>query len=89
MKKATDKELIESYKQTKSVWKTAKTFGMCGQSVYERLHKINIVKKINILTDREKDLIKTFYELDIKRGDGYLKELSKHINRTIPSMSRS
>lgn len=45
MKRISDEQLLESYKRTGSVWKTAKDVGMCGQSVHERLVKIGVNKK--------------------------------------------
>ncbi len=35
--KATTEQIVEAYRATGSVWKTAKQLGMCGQSVHERL----------------------------------------------------
>lgn len=42
-KKASDDELVESYFELKSVWKVAKQFHMCGQSVHERLSKLGLI----------------------------------------------
>lgn len=40
LQKASDQQLIQSYKRHGSVWKVAEEFGMCGQSVHERLKKL-------------------------------------------------
>ena len=76
--KATNDQLIESYKRTHSIWKTAKEFNMCGQSVHERLVKLNIIHN-DYLTDTEKKKIIDFYKSDFKAGD--LENLSKELKR--------
>lgn len=40
MKRATNKQIIDAYKQTGSVWAAGKLVGLCGQSVWERLKAI-------------------------------------------------
>ena len=40
-KRFTNEEIIEAYKTTGSVWRAAKTLGACGQSVWERLRKLD------------------------------------------------
>ncbi len=41
-KKATDQQIIDSYKKHSSIWKAADELNMCGQSVHERLKKMGI-----------------------------------------------
>src|SRR5882724_3203575 len=88
MRKATTEQILESYKKTNSVWKTAKELGLCGQSIHERLVRINKNNHRNILTKEEKDLIESVYVSGILRGNRKLKELSLKINRTIPLIVR-
>ncbi len=87
-KKATDEQLIDAYAKNPSVWRVAELFGMCGQSVHERLEKIGKINKMRVLSQQEKGLIAACYASGIKCGDGKLKELSAAINRTIPFISR-
>ena len=88
MKKVSDDLLISLYKEHNNVWKVAEIVGMSGQSVWERLRKFNIIHKMRVLSDEEKEKIETVYLLGILRGDGKLKKLSEEINRTIPFISR-
>jgi hypothetical protein len=79
-KKASDEDLIKSYQQTRSVWKTAKQFGMCGQSVQERLAKVGVVNHPNILRPEEKATLLAEYESAANAGK--LDELAKRLGRT-------
>jgi len=88
MLKCSRGELISSYEKLGNVWKVAEEFGMCGQSVWERLKKYGINTSKNILTDEDKKQIKEFYEEGFRKGDGKLREFSKKIKRTVPSISR-
>ncbi len=78
--KATTQQLEESYKRTKSVWRTAKEFDMCGQSVHERLFRAGKINKMRIFTDREKRYLKENYEKYASRGK--LDELAVNMKRT-------
>jgi hypothetical protein len=86
--KATNEQIIESYSRLNNVWKVAKEFGMCGQSVHERLSNLGVINKMRKMTIRELSQIKEVYESGIIRGDGKLEKLSQEINRTIPFISR-
>ena len=88
IKKASDTELIKKYKELNSVWKVARHFGMCGQSVHERLVRLGIVKHINKITKEDLEIIRNVYLSGISKGDNKLKLLSEKINRTIPFISR-
>lgn len=89
-KKATDSQLLESYAQTKSVWKTAATFGMCGQSVHERLSKIpgSGVTRQGEFTENQKTLIFEAYKNGFKTGDGVMSELCRITGKSRHSISR-
>lgn len=78
--KATLDELIESYKITGSVWKTADNFGMCGQSVHERLVKTGLIKK-NKYSPEELNKIREEYSNSGKNGAIDLKKLSIEMGR--------
>lgn len=88
MQKATTEQLVESYSRTKSVWKTATEFGMCGQSVHERLVKAGVAEKKNILSDSEKSQIEALYKEGFKSGDGKLKSLASQLKRTVAFVCR-
>jgi len=87
--KASDHELIESYLEHGTVWKVAEKFGMCGQSVHERLIRLDIRLKYPSITEKEKQLIKEFYENGFKIGSGELKRFAQSLGRTIPLISRT
>jgi hypothetical protein len=88
MKKATNEQILESYKKFNSIWKVADELGMCGQSVHERLKRMEIKLNNPKMLDEEKKLIFDLYNKGFKTGDGQLEKLSKKINRTIPLISR-
>lgn len=67
-RKASDSDLIESYKRTSSVWKTASEFSMCGQSVWERLKRLNVIESV-LYSHEQEALIRNFYSKEFKRGD--------------------
>ena len=77
-----DKDLICSYQRTKSVWKTAKEFNLCGQYVHRKLSKLGVINKMNIFSDAEKKKLISIYSLGFKRGDGVLEKLAKELHRT-------
>lgn len=88
VKKCSDTEICEAYTLLGSIYKVAEKFGMCHQSVWERLTRLNKIKKMNILTDSEKKKIEDLYQEGFLSGDGKLKKLSKEIGRTVPFISR-
>lgn len=81
-KKATDAKLTNLYRKTKSVWKVGVAVGMCGQSVHERLTKIGVIKKMNVLTEEDKDRLRREYQTH--RLNGTLSELARQMGRTKP-----
>lgn len=76
--KATNDQLLKSYATTKSVWKTAAVFGMCGQSVHERLSKLGVIQKAEF-TDEDKAAIERVYKSGFQTGDGRLDLLATSI----------
>jgi len=80
--KASNDELISLYRQYGSIWKTAESLGMCGQSVHERLVKLKVINKMRFLSEEEKQKIINLYSTNFINGDGYLNKLSLEINRT-------
>lgn len=88
LKKATDEQIIKDYQKTNNIWKTAKNLGMCGQSIHERLIKLNKLNKKNYLTETEKEKIRELYKEGFKVGDKKLDRLSKEIHRTKTSICR-
>ena len=80
MRKATNEELLDSYEKTRSIWKTAEKFGMCGQSVWERLDRLDVInKKEKEFTD---DDVRILIEKYNKYADeGKLEDLAKIFNK--------
>lgn len=78
-KKATDEKLIAVYMETGSLWETAARLNMCGQSVHERLSKLNAIKQWK-WTEEEDTLLAKLYE---KAGDNkkFLEELETIFKR--------
>lgn len=84
-KKATDEELIRAYRELGSVWKVGERFGMCGQSVYERLKKLGVIKGEKY-TEEEIAILKAEYQK--YAGEGRLDELAKRLGRPKTSIAR-
>lgn len=78
--KATDDQLSESYGRLKNVWEVAKEFGMCGQSVHERLIKLGIQDKMNYFTEDEVFFLREHYMDYLLKGE--LSKLAKKMGRT-------
>ena len=84
MKRITDKELIDAYRQTKNVWEVGRLLGLAGQTVHKKLTKLGIKmegggKK---WTEEEAVLLKALYEKGFKKGDGQLDNLVSKTGRT-------
>lgn len=59
-KKASDDDILNKYRETKSVWKTGHDLGLSGQSVWRRLQKfVGEIK--NKWNEEEIKLLKNFY----------------------------
>ena len=85
-KKCSNEALVAEYAATKSIYKTAEKFGMCPQSVHERLNRLGIDTSMNIFTDAEKELLKSEYEKYASSGN--LEELAKKMGRTKQFIAR-
>lgn len=82
-KKISDQNLIEAYKTLKSVWKVAKLYNMCGQSIYERLVKLNLIESDKWKKHEIENLKILYNELN-----GDINEISKILtNRTNASIA--
>lgn len=76
-KKATDIQLLNSYKELKSIWKVAKKYKMCGQSVHARLKRLNVIEN-NHWTDYEIFQLKRFYN----KYNGHINKIAKKLNKS-------
>lgn len=85
-KKASDEELLSSYRETNSVWQTARRFGMCGQSVHERLARLGVARKQSTLNKEDRAIIETEYQGYASRGK--LADLAGRLGRTKHSVCR-
>lgn len=78
------KTIEESYKKHNNIWKVAEEVGLCGQSVWERLKKHNLINKKRKIN--RKDIFKDYDILKEKYNNyvdnGKLDELAKELNRT-------
>lgn len=79
-KEVIDKELIESYQSTGSVWKTGEQVGLSGQTVHYRLTKLNVCKKMNFWSEKEDEILKSLYVEYKSKGE--LQKLSDRLGRT-------
>lgn len=86
LKKATDKQLIEAYKELNNIWHVADKFGMCGQSVHNRLKRLKIKLNNPAFTKEEWGVLKKEYL--IHRDAGKLELLAKEMNRTKQFLAR-
>lgn len=87
-KKRTDDEVIKAYLLHGSVWKAATYLGMCGQSVYERIKKLNIKTKHQKLNCEEIEKLKQLYSGNFYSGDGSLKKLAESLGRNFTFLSK-
>lgn len=79
-KRISNQELINIYKKTKSVWKTAEEVGLCGQSVHERLVRIGEINKMRVFSESDKKNLISQYKK--YRDSGKLNELAIKLGRT-------
>lgn len=79
-KKASDSQIIDSYNRLRNVWEVAKEFGMCGQSVHERLVKLGIKLRNPKFTKEEISILRSKYSIYLLKGD--LKKLADEMGRT-------
>lgn len=63
-----DERLIESYRRTGSVWKTADEVGICGQAVHWRLKRCGALKPVRYFTSEDAELLKREYERHARAG---------------------
>lgn len=77
-KKASNEQLLSAYAELGNVWRVAERFGMCGQSVHERLTKLDA-----IVTNRftEQDIARIRNEYEAARDAGKLAELAASMGR--------
>lgn len=88
VKKASDEQLLASYTKTKSIWDTADEFGMCGQSVHERLTKLNILMDGNGNRWTPEDDARLTLEYEIYRYYGKVSRLAESMGRTVFFLSK-
>lgn len=82
-KKVSDKILIESYNKLNNVWKVGEEVGLSGQSVHERLSKLNLITKDHCNSKnkfKDFDILKEKYNQYV--SEGRLQELADELGRT-------
>lgn len=85
-RKATDEQIIESYRRLNNIWLVAKEFGMCGQSVHQRLIKLGIARNNPPFTSDDMAFLKEHYQEYANAGR--LQELADIMRRTKYFISR-
>lgn len=88
VQKASDQELIDSYKRTKSVWETGKEFGISGQHVHKRLRDLEMELDGRGKQWMPEDDVRLASEYEIYRHYGKVKELADDMGRTVYFLSR-
>lgn len=78
--KASDYDLVEAYRELRSVAKVGARFGMNGSSAHERLAALGIVDPPNLFTEEEKDRLREEYWIAAETGK--LSELALDMGRT-------
>jgi len=79
-RKITDKQLIEAYAELKSIYKVAAQYGMCFQSIQERLIRLNIPRNTNHFSEQDKQILRDEYKNYSSLGN--LNLLAIRLNRT-------
>lgn len=87
--KASDEQITEAYIRLKSVWEVGKEFGMCGQSVHERIKKLGFVDE-DKWTEEQIVLLTRFYTEKIfsTRDKMGLEELAQRIGKLKTNVCR-
>ena len=85
-KKATDQQIIDSYKRFGNVWAVGRELGMCGQSIHERLCRLGAVKKMRVFTEEEVNVLMQEYLKNSE--DRTLDLLAKRMGRSKPFICR-
>lgn len=80
VKKVSDEVIVESYIKHGNVWLVGKEVGLCGQSVHERLTRLGVIKKLNVFTESEKNILLSEYVE--ARDKGSLDGLALKLGRT-------
>lgn len=81
LQKVSTEKLIEVYRRTRSVWKTAKELGIIGQSVHERLRRANIPMPTQEWDEEE------LAELASLAGTMPIGEIGRRLNRTYAAVA--
>jgi hypothetical protein len=79
-RKASDEQIISAYQETASVWEVAKRFGMCGQSVHERLVRLGATNHVKVFSEADMQRLKSEYEPHA--AGGTLAQLAASMGRT-------
>ncbi|MEI8281882.1 MAG: hypothetical protein WCG75_05720 [Armatimonadota bacterium] len=83
--KASNDQLTEAYQRLKSVWKVAELFGMCGQSVHERLIHLTRINSTAYSEDTKRMIVE-FYKTGFQQER--LKDFCRRNGLLAPNVSR-
>lgn len=80
VKKIENDVLIDSYKRHGNVWKVGKELGIYGQNVHYRLTRLGVIKKMNVFTEEDMNVLRREYISH--RNDGNIQALADRLGRT-------
>lgn len=86
-KKCSDLDLVASYARLDSVWAVAREFGMCGQSVHERLKKLGVDLSVRVPQENI-EKIRSVYSSGFLCGDGTMQNLCAETGLNKQQISR-
>lgn len=86
MVKVDNNTLIEEYHKLGNVWKVGREVGLSGQQVYARLKKLGVVKRMNLWTNEDDNILKEKY-ISYKLANN-LDVLASELGRTKPFICR-
>lgn len=85
-RKASDAQILQAYAELASVKKVGARLGMCGQSVHERLIRLNAINHIRPFTEAEESRLLQDY--DRLANEGRIGELAAELGRTRQYLAR-
>lgn len=85
VKKCSDEKIIASYETTGSIYRTAEQFGMCPQSVHERLQRLGVETGHPWTKEDDKRLLRDYR---VYRAHGKVQQMADEMGRTRFFLSR-
>ncbi len=86
-RKVTDEQVLNAYEKAGNVWLAGKELGVCGQSIWERLKRLNVDLSTRHWTEDELSQLKGFYNVSATSPID-LKGFAKNMDRSPQNVSR-